>query len=771
MRISPHPIFHDASGRRQRWLKVLLAAILIILSTVTVWLAESLLHRPMLDISQLPTEVRPAKLAEVTTDADITKMPVRFSGRGEVLSPRIAREEGQPDACEFRRLGGGDPATDLRLVLTFDDGPDPAFTPQILDILKEHRVPAVFFVVGKNAEMHPDLMRRMAEEGHEVGNHTFSHPDLSKLSRMQQEMELAATQRIIQVTTGRSTLLFRPPYGGNPEPQSPAEVLPIVRAGHSGYLTVGEGIIPSDWELTTVKPGAQGARERRLRTADDLAHRVSRSRHEGHIVLLHDAGGDRHLTVAALPKIITELRAKGYRFVSLAELCDVPREALMPPVSPLEASLVFGDRVIYFLGFPVQRLLGLLFLVATFFGLFRVAFLLVLVLIQWPREKRRRFREDYAPTVTVIMAAYNEETVIVRSVASLLRSDYPALDIVVVNDGSTDETLSVLRENFGSHPRIRILDQPNSGKMAAMNRALGEAQGEIIMLADADTLFPPPAVRMLVRHFGDERVGAVAAGVRIGNASDNILTRWQALEYSTCQNFDRRGFDLINCIPVIAGAAGAVRRDAILALGGFSPDTLNEDMDMTWQLLRKGWRIVNDSEAVAYTEAPNTLRSFLRQRFRWAYGTFQCLWKHRDALGRYGALGWVALPIQWLHQVLLPLLSPIVDVLMIYSLCTGHASTVAVFALLMLATESLAAILAVITGGGNPRLLPWLPLQRLGYHPFMWYVVVKAFFTALSGTRVGWNKFARAGTAEMGGDGVGIRVTEPTPEPEMAATG
>lgn len=486
-------------------------------------------------------------------------------------------------------------------------------------------------------------------------------------------------------------------------------------------------------------------------------------------MLLHDAGGDRHLTVAALPKIITELRAKGYRFVSLAELCGVSREAFMPAVSPLEASLVFGDQVIYFCGFPVQRLLGLVFLIATFFGLIRVAFLFVLVLVQWSREKRRHFRTDYVPTVTVIMAAYNEEKVIVRSVASLLRADYPALDIVVVNDGSTDATLSLLRENFADHSRIRILDQPNSGKMAAMNRALGEAEGEIIMLADADTLFPPNAVRMMVRHFGDARVGAVAAGVRIGNASDNILTRWQALEYSTCQNFDRRGFDLINCIPVIAGAAGAVRRDAILALGGFSPDTLNEDMDMTWQLLRVGWRIVNDSEAMAYTEAPNTVRSFLRQRFRWAYGTFQCLWKHRDALGRYGALGWIALPIQWLHQVLLPLLSPIVDVLMIYSLCTGHASTVALFAVLMLATESLAAILAIITGGGNPRLLPWLPLQRFGYHPFMWYVVVKAFFTALAGTLVGWNKFARAGTAEMGGDGAAMRT--PAAEPAMAISG
>jgi cellulose synthase/poly-beta-1,6-N-acetylglucosamine synthase-like glycosyltransferase/peptidoglycan/xylan/chitin deacetylase (PgdA/CDA1 family) len=776
MHLSVQPVFFDPTGRRRRWVLALLFGLLIAVTTAGLWVAATLVQRPSLDPSGLPTDLRPAAVDLTRPDAEIAHLQVSFAGQGEILVPRVLEEDdGQPATCEFRRFGGGDPETDPRIVLTFDDGPDPVFTPEILDILQAYRVPAVFFVVGKYAEEHPGLLRRIAAEGHEIGNHSFSHADLYKGSAFQQEMEMAATQRVIQAITGHSTLLFRPPYGGNPEPSVPAEIIPPVRAARAGYITVGEGIIPSDWELTKLRPGVHGARERQRLTPDDIVNRVIRSRHAGHIVLLHDAGGDRRLTVAALPKIITELRARGHAFVSLSELCGLPREALMPLIPPGETRLVAGNRIILAVGQPIQRTLGVLFLLATFFGLARVAFLVVLVLLQWSREKRRQFRADYEPTVTVIMAAYNEEKVIVRSLASLLRADYEKLDIVVVNDGSTDATLDLLRRHFGGHPRLKILDQKNSGKMAAMNRGLADATGEIIVLADADTLFPPAAIGNMVRHFHDERVGAVAAGVRIGNAADNILTRWQALEYSTCQNFDRRGFDLINCIPVIAGAAGAVRRDAILELGGFSPETLNEDMDMTWQLLRGGWRIVNDSEAVAYTEAPNTLRSFLRQRFRWAYGTFQCLWKHRDAVGRYGAFGWVALPIQWLHQVLLPLLSPVVDVFMIYSLCTGHAGKVALFALLMMATEMVGAVLAVITGGGNPRLLPWLPLQRLGYHPFMWYVVVKAFVSALAGTAVGWNKFARAGTAEIEGDGVTIpapeKPAEVAAELEMAEPG
>jgi cellulose synthase/poly-beta-1,6-N-acetylglucosamine synthase-like glycosyltransferase/peptidoglycan/xylan/chitin deacetylase (PgdA/CDA1 family) len=768
-----HPIFYDASGNRRRWLIATLSFSAALLATAAIWTWLSVSPRPTLDCARLPDDLRIVPPSEDFTDEQLATTPVVFKGEGEILAPRVAPGPTFATAAEFRRSGGGDPEADPRLVLTFDDGPDPVYTPQILDILQQYHVPAVFFVVGKYAEAHPELIRRIVREGHEIGNHSFAHPDLFKVSSSRQETELALTQRIIQALTGHSTVLFRPPYGGNPDPQEPTELVPMLRAARSGYLTVGEGIIPRDWETAVLEPGVHPTPVYRALTGDDIADRVLRSRTSGHIILLHDAGGDRHATVASLPRIISELRAAGSQFVSLADLCGVPREALNPPVAAHEFALVTGNRAILGVTLPIQRILGALFIFATGFGLFRIVFLLILVLVQRPREKRRRFSPDYTPTVTIIMAAYNEETVIVRSVSSLLRSDYPALDIVVVNDGSTDGTLRLLRKHFGDDARIRILDQRNAGKMAAMNRALSVAEGEILVLADADTLFPPNAVRLMARHFVDPAIGAVAAGVRIGNASDSLLTRWQALEYSTCQNFDRRGLDLLNCIPVIAGAAGAVRREAIVAIGGFSPDTLNEDMDMTWQLIRSGWRIVNDSESAGYTEAPNTWTSFVRQRFRWAYGTLQCLWKHRDALGHYGTLGWVGLPLQWLHQALMPLLAPFVDAIMIFALATGHFGSIARFGLIMLFAEGVAATVALITGGGNLRLLPWLPFQRLGYHPFMWYVVVKAFFTALAGSAVGWNKFARAGTAELGGDGASVELPEaaaatPTAAPEPA---
>ena len=771
MRKAGVPVFYDATGTRKRWLAAICAVSFVLLCAAVAWLIASLLLPPVLPSWSAASNGAVAAPDGADAGQVIGGARIRRDGNGEVLAPQAIHGSSQPDASLLHHLGGGDPKIDLRTVLTFDDGPDPVFTPQVLDVLKKYHVPAIFFVVGKNAEEHPDLLARMIREGHEIGNHTFSHPDLFKLSNLHQELELTLTQRIIQAATGRSTSFFRPPYGGNPEPRLASELVPILRAGRLGYVTVGQGIDPADWQLSILAPGMQTSRKRQRRTPEDVAERVVRARNDGHVVLLHDAGGDRALTVAALPLIITRLREMGHTFVSVSELCGASREASMPRIASRDHILVAGNHVILNVLQPLQRGLGVIFLVATFFGIVRIVFLLILVLLQRPREKRRVFSDEYTPTVTVIMAAYNEEKVITGSLRSLLNSDYPALDIVVVDDGSTDNTLRLLREGFGDDSRVQILHQKNAGKMAAMNRALRAAEGEILMLADADTLFPPPAIGFLARHFVDRRIGAVAAGVRIGNAGDNILTRWQALEYSTCQNFDRRGYDLLNCIPVIAGAAGAVRREAIEALGGFSPDTLNEDMDMTWQLLRAGWRIVNDSEAMAYTEAPNTLNSFLRQRFRWAYGTLQCLWKHRDALGRHGALGWVALPIQWLHQVLLPPISPFVDIMMIYSLCTGRAETVALFGFLMLGAEAVAAAVAISMGAGNPRLLSWLPAQRIGYHPLMWYVIAKSIYAALAGTAVGWNKFARAGTAEMGGDGATQAGVVPMAAPEVAISG
>ncbi|HLK57844.1 MAG TPA: glycosyltransferase, partial [Chthonomonadaceae bacterium] len=396
----------------------------------------------------------------------------------------------------------------------------------------------------------------------------------------------------------------------------------------------------------------------------------------------------------------------------------------------------------------VQITLATLFTLSILLGVSRVAIFVVLALIQRFRERKRVFPVGYTPSVSVIIAAYNEEKVIERTVQALLSSDYPNLEVLVVDDGSRDRTSEVVAEKFGSEPRVRAFRKENGGKATALNRGIVAARGDIIISLDADTLFEPTTISRLVRHFADPKVGAVSGNVRVGNTR-NIWTRWQSLEYITSQNFDRRGYDLLNCITVVPGAVGALRREAVLAVGGYTHDTLAEDTDLTWKLRRAGWRIVNDSSAMAYTEAPETLRNLAKQRFRWAYGTLQCLWKHRVALGQHGAFGWIALPSLWLYQILFPAISPFMDVAMIYSVFMGNFWQFAQYFLLMSGIELAAATIAMIMDRGNWRLLPWLLLQRFVYRQLMYYVILKSLLAAIRGGAVGWGKLERTGTARI----------------------
>ena len=219
---------------------------------------------------------------------------------------------------------------------------------------------------------------------------------------------------------------------------------------------------------------------------------------------------------------------------------------------------------------------------------------------------------------------------------------------------------------------MRLITQPNRGKPAALNHGLAAATGEIVVTIDADTSVNRDAVTKLVRHFADPRVAAVAGNVKVMNRN-NWLTRWQALEYITSQNLEKRAFDLLNCIPVVPGAVGAWRTDLSRSHGGFSRDTVAEDTDLTMTLRRQGWKILYDEDAIGYTEAPETVEALIKQRFRWTFGTIQAVWKHLDTLGRkkYGSLGWIAMPNIFLFQILLPLVSPVIDLLFLLRFCFG----------------------------------------------------------------------------------------------------
>jgi cellulose synthase/poly-beta-1,6-N-acetylglucosamine synthase-like glycosyltransferase/peptidoglycan/xylan/chitin deacetylase (PgdA/CDA1 family)/spore germination protein YaaH len=639
-----------------------------------------------------------------------------------------------------------------KIALTFDDGPDPEYTPQILDILKKANAPATFFIIGLSGELHPDLLQRELAEGHEIGNHTFTHPNVATISDTQFNLEIKATQVLFESVLGRRTLLFRPPFAEDAEPVTPDEVRPLELVNNLGYVTVGMLIDPKDWQ----RPGVDNL------VAETVAQAQRGSRN---VVLLHDSGGDRSQTIQALPRLIAELRAAGFELVTVGALMGKSRDEVMPPVPSNMWWQTWSGRAAFGTINFVISAINFLFLIGILLGAGRLVFIGTLAIIEHWRERHAVYDSGYSPTVAVIVPAFNEERVILQTVSSLLASDHPPnFEIVVVDDGSTDNTYRRCVEAFANEPRVRVFTKPNEGKPDALNFGVLHTSSQIVIALDADTLFARDTISKLIRHFADPNVGAVAGNAKVGNRI-NLLTRWQALEYVTSQNLDRRAFNLLNCVTVVPGAVGAWRRELVEKVGGFSDLTLAEDADLTMAIRKLGYSIAYEDEAVGLTEAPDTVSGFVRQRYRWMYGTLQAAWKHADALfrPRYGSLGFIALPNIFIFQVLFPLISPVMDLLMLVTLLiTGinklqHPNEFSADSLrralfyyaLFVAIEFAAALIAfLLEGKENKRLLVWLFWQRFFYRQLMYYVAIKATVASLKGIAVEWNKVERKATVK-----------------------
>jgi cellulose synthase/poly-beta-1,6-N-acetylglucosamine synthase-like glycosyltransferase/spore germination protein YaaH/peptidoglycan/xylan/chitin deacetylase (PgdA/CDA1 family) len=651
--------------------------------------------------------------------------------------------ESYPLSYEIDQLG----ATRRKIALSFDDGPDPRWTPKILDILKEKHVPAAFFVVGEEAAKSPGVLKRAYAEGHSIGNHTYSHPNLDEISPTQLRWELNITQRLIESTLGVKSILFRPPYGIDHQPEYAEEVAQLPIAQDMGYLIVGQKIDPHDWRQPYGKQVP----------AEEIIEGVLRQADAGNIVLFHDGGGDRSQTVKALPVIIDRLRERGFEFVPVPELVGKTRAEVMVPLSGWERLGAKADGFIFGLYHWFTLGIGWVFVLGIVLVSGRALVIGILALTEKLRPDHDQ-APDPLPSVTVLIPAHNEEGVIVQTVTSVLASDHPEIHVIVVNDGSIDDTGILLDMHFGDDPRVEIIHQVNHGKAAALNHAMSLAETEIVVTIDADTEIESDAIRQLLRHFSDPQTGAVAGNVKVGNRS-RWLTRWQALEYITSQNMEKRAFDLLNCITVVPGALGAWRKRAIEAAGGITADTVAEDADLTVAIRRLGWRVTYEERAMAWTEAPETAGALIRQRFRWTFGTLQAFWKHRDTLFRpkYGTLGWIALPNIFVFQLLLPLVSPIIDLMFLGSVAmwglmqlhlswvpqtmfdTANLQRSVLFFLGFLLIDVLTCVVAfALERDEDWTLLIPVLLQRFYYRQLMYVVLFRSVKEAVSGRPVGW---------------------------------
>jgi peptidoglycan-N-acetylglucosamine deacetylase len=663
---------------------------------------------------------------------------------------------------------GGQPRNAHRVALTFDDGPDGRWTPMILDTLRSRGVKATFFVVGQNVDTHLGLVQREYDEGHEIGNHTYTHPNMALEGAARDRIELDATSSLLEAAINRRVAFFRPPYFGDAEPTTDAELVPVGIASRRNYWTIGLHVDGEDW---TGIPADSIIRLVLDRRAAPNAINATTQDSARNIVLLHDAGGNRINTVAALGPLIDSLRARGDTIVLVSDLAGITRDDAMPQLPPAsEATRLVREAGFLMLG-TGETMLFWIFTVAVVLGIGRLVLIGMLAMAQRLRQHQDRAAPGgYAPGVSVIVPAFNEEKVVVQTISSLLNQRYAGeLEIVVVDDGSTDDTAAICEEAYGSHALVSIYRKANGGKASALNFGIARARHEVVIGLDADTVFDDDTVAELVQPLSNPVVAAVAGNAKVGNRI-NLVTRWQALEYVTSQNLDRRAFALLDCITVVPGAVGAWRRAAVLEVGGFQNDTLAEDQDLTLAMRRAGYSVAYADGAVAYTEAPDTLRGLARQRFRWSFGTLQCAWKHRDAFFRrkYGSLGFIALPNVFLFQLLLPAISPIADLMFVLSIFSVALNSMAhsvdgrleyglvnleqvlSYYAIFLLVDWLAAVLAFLMEGDEDKQLTWLIfLQRFAYRQVMYWVVVRSFAAALSGRLVGWGKLDRKATVEL----------------------
>ncbi|GAA3845423.1 bifunctional polysaccharide deacetylase/glycosyltransferase family 2 protein [Streptomyces phyllanthi] len=686
---------------------------------------------------------------------------------------------------------------DRTIALTFDDGPNPTWTPKILEVLQKYDVPATFFVVGSMVTRYPDIANDMVDQGHEIGIHTFTHVDLSYQSDARVTREMTQTQLALAGAAGITTTLFRAPYSSKVDAIDNYSWPVYQRLGEEGYTSVFVDTDSDDWKKPGVKKIVKWA------TPEDG---------EGASVLMHDAGGDRSQTVKALGTYIEKMQAKGYTFTTVSgaiaqqraeesgnqsegqeqgqgqgqgqeqdQQAATPGTAGQQPPGAEDAqggvqgaegaqggarsgdgagdlqaahrtatgaTLYEGKALVaavYVAEWTVPALsVGLAVVGVAVMG--RFGMMLVLARRHHRQRNKRRFSwgEPITGPVAVIVPAYNEKECIANTLGSLAQSTHP-IEIIVVDDGSTDGTADIAA-GLGL-PNVRVIRQANAGKPAALNNGVRNASYDIVVMMDGDTVFEPDTVRQLVQPFADPGVGAVAGNAKVGNRN-TMIGAWQHIEYVMGFNLDRRMYDLLRCMPTIPGAIGAFRRDAVLEVGGMSEDTLAEDTDITIAMHRAGWRVVYQEHARAWTEAPGSLKQLWSQRYRWSYGTMQALWKHRKSLtdkGPSGRFGRVGMPLVVVFQILTPVFAPLIDVFTAYAMIFVDFQASLLAWLAVLGVQLVCAAYAFKLDKEKYRYLLMLPLQQLAYRQMMYLVLIHSCITALTGGRLRWQKLKRTG--------------------------
>jgi cellulose synthase/poly-beta-1,6-N-acetylglucosamine synthase-like glycosyltransferase/peptidoglycan/xylan/chitin deacetylase (PgdA/CDA1 family) len=623
-----------------------------------------------------------------------------------------------------------------QIALSFDDGPDPHWTPLIASTLKRLHVPATFFVIGSEVVRHPEIVRRLQHDGFELGNHTFTHAYLEALPGWERSLQIGLTESAVADATGFRPRLLRPPYSSVRSAVTPGQSKTLIALARQGYVIVLSDFDSNDWR----RPGV-----------DAIVRSITPRTRSGGIVLMHDGGGNRAQTLAAVERVIPRLKRRGFRFVSVSQLAHLSRGEVEVPATRFERLRGRMLRVTLAAARLATAVFAVMLALLGLLTVLRMAILLVLARRHARSVRTRTANTEHRPSVSIVVPALNEAVGIERTVRALAASDYPTYEVIVVDDGSTDGTAALV-DQLGL-PCVRVLRQPNLGKPAALNAGIAAATSDLVVTVDADTVFEAETLRRLVAPFSDPAVGAASGNTKVGNRK-RLIGRWQHIEYVMGFNLDRRLYHVLRCMPTVPGAVGAFRREALAQVGGFSAATLAEDTDMTIAIGRAGWRVVYAEDARAWTEAPASLSGLWRQRYRWSYGTMQAVWKHKAALWRRGEgrIGRRGIPYLIVFQITLPLLAPLVDLFALYGALFLSPWRVLVYWVGFNVLQLVLAVYAFRLDRESPRTLWAMPMQQFVYRQLMYMVVIESVMSALAGVRLHWHRVERTGDVEIMGD-------------------
>jgi len=353
------------------------------------------------------------------------------------------------------------------------------------------------------------------------------------------------------------------------------------------------------------------------------------------------------------------------------------------------------------------------------------------------------------PLVTILVPCYNEGAVVQGSIRSLLKLDYPRYEVLVIDDGSSDDTSEKARvyEGDHGHAQVRVLRKKNGGKSRALNHGIAHARGEFILCMDGDSALHPQTLRLAVRHMGDPRVGAVAGSVKVVNRT-NVLSTLQALEYVEGLNMVRSAQGFFRLVNIIPGPIGLFRKTAMEGVGGYDHDTFAEDCDLTLKLLVNGWQVKYEPGAIAYTEAPEKLLDLLKQRYRWTRGILQAISKHKAKLWQpYKGIG-ITFTLWYMifEGILWPSMNVFAHVLFVFVAARyGTAVPLVLWFAQLTVLDLAAALYCVAVEEERIALVPYAIFYRAFFALTIDVAKLLATIEELLNLRMEWGKLDRIG--------------------------